>query len=84
MDRNRTQILPLVFEKNEFAYRFNALAHKKTADKKYLKDISTELEKVMMGEDFVEENWCKPFSSKPNKKLLSLNMEAERLRIKFK
>ena len=76
--------LVLVDEKNEFAHRLDTLALKKTANKKVFEDISTELEEIMSGEDFIEENRRECRSSKSKKELSPLNIEAERLRIKFK
>ena len=46
-------------------------------------DISTELEKIMSGEDFIEESRRERRSSK-SKKELPLNIGADRLRIKYK
>ena len=61
-----------------------SLKLKKTANKKVFEDISTELEKIMTGEDFMEENRRERRLSKSHKELLPLNIEVERLRIKFK
>jgi hypothetical protein len=76
--------LVLVDEKNEFAYKLDTLALKKTANKIVFEDISTELEEIMSGEDFKEENLSEHRSSKSKKELLPLNIDAEKLRIKFK
>ncbi|CAB4032015.1 Hypothetical predicted protein [Paramuricea clavata] len=76
--------LVLVDEKNEFAYRLDTLALKKTASKIVFEEISTELEEIMLGEDFKDESLREHCSSKSRNELLPLNIDAEKLRIKFK
>ena len=73
MDRNTsTFALVRVNEKNEFAYRLDTLALKKTANKKVFEDMSTKLEKIMLGEGFIEVNRCERCLSKSKKELSPL------------
>ena len=76
--------LVLADETNEFAYKLDTLALKKTANKPVLEDIKKAFEERISSEEFKEENDREHRQSKSKKALTHLRIDLEKLRVKFK
>ena len=74
----------LADEKNEFGYKLDTLALKKTANKGVFEEIKMALEELMSSEEFKEENEREHAGSKSKKDLTPLKIDVEKLRNKFK
>ena len=74
----------LADEKNEFGYKLDTLALKKTANKGVFEEIKVALNELMSSEEFKEENEREHNTSKSRKDLTPLRIDVEKLRIKFK
>ena len=76
--------LVLADETNEFAYKLDTLALKKTANKPVFEDIKKAFEERISSEEFKEENDREHRQSKSKKALTHLRIDVEKLRVKFK
>ncbi|CAH3124184.1 unnamed protein product, partial [Pocillopora meandrina] len=76
--------LVLADETNEFAYKLDTLALKKTANKPVFEDIKKASEERISSEEFKEENDREHRQSKSKKALTHLRIDVEKLRVKFK
>ena len=74
----------LADEKDEFAYKLDTLALKKTANKTVFEDIKKALEERMSSEEFKEENEREHRGCKSKKDLIPLKIDVDKLRVKFK
>ena len=74
----------LADEENDFGYKLDTLALKKTANKTVFEDIKKVLEERMSTEEFLEENEREHRGSKSKKDLTPLKIDVEKLRNKFK
>jgi len=73
----------LTDEENDFGYKLDTLALKKTANKSVFEDVKKVLEERMSTEEFKEENE-REHRSKSKKDLIPLKIDVEKLRNKFK
>ena len=76
--------LALADEKDEFGYKLDTLALKKTANKPVFEDIKEAFEERLSSQEFKEENEREHHGSKSKKDLPPLRVDVERLRVKFK
>lgn len=76
--------LVLADETNEYAYKLDTLALKKTANKPVFEDIKKAFEERISSEEFKEENDREHRQSKSKKALTHLRIDVEKLRVKFK
>lgn len=74
----------LAEKKNEFGYKLNMPALKKTANNTVFEDIKKAFEKRMSSEEFKKENDREHCGSKSKKDLTPLRVDVERLWVKFK
>ena len=73
----------LADEKNEFGYKLDTLALKKTANKGVFEEIKMALEELMSSEEFKEENEREHGGSKSKKGLTSLKIDVEKNKFKW-
>ena len=71
-------------EKDEFGYKLDTLALKKTANKPVFENIKEAFKERLSSQEFKEENEREHCGSKSKKDLPPLRVNVERLRVKFK
>ena len=76
--------LVLAEEKNQYAVRLETLALKKSSNNQVFEEISKDFEKLLLSDEFKEENEREKSKSKGKQKNSPLDISPARLRIKYK